>query len=675
MQKNAHNKGAKSSAPAKNRHKAAVKGSKPKSGNGYPKRNGASSYDQPRKPRAKRGAGEHPAAHQGERFSGTGRYEERGHGRDWDARGNDDRRQSGRGDRSNRTRSESAPEYRKRDRNDWYPQERSGGSRDNRYGKPERRDESRGRYDRNDRPQRDERYGRGGRPAGDDRYSRDNRGSGGRPSRDDRQSGGYRDSGRADDRRPDVRDDRGAKADRRPSDRGYSSDRGTRRDNVFAPNRDRGGRGSERKPYRGQAQANHVRGQNHTKTPSWQPTEDIVHEKIEATVVDPSSLPDSFYALGVDNRVVQKLADMGASTPFPIQAATIPDAMAGRNVLGRGRTGSGKTIAFGAPLVTRLLSMKQKKGAGRAPRALILAPTRELANQIDKTVQPLARAAGLFTTTVYGGVAQYKQVNALRKGVDIVIACPGRLEDLQEQGHLNLDQVMITVIDEADHMCELGFVEPVRRILGSLNPEGQKMLFSATLDNEVAALVKDFLPDHVAYEAPNEDQESGTIEHTVLLVEQREKRAIIEELAGLSDKTVIFTRTRAYAEQLADDLDDAGIRAVSLHGDLNQARRSRNLAKLTEGKVNVLVATDVAARGIHVDDVTLVIQADAPDEFKAYLHRAGRTGRAGKHGQVVTLIPRGRRRRMNELLSRAQIKAPMIEAQPGAPILEELARS
>src|SRR5690554_2029421 len=404
--------------------------------------------------------------------------------------------------------------------------------------------------------------------------------------------------------------------------------------------------------------------------------EDVVLERLEAQVLTAGDVEGkTFRDLGLGDNISRQLASMGAESPFPIQAATIPDVLAGKDVLGRGKTGSGKTIAFGAPLVERLMENNGGKGRteGRKPRALILAPTRELAMQIDRTVQPIARSVGLFTTTIVGGVPQQRQVMTLRRGVDIVIATPGRVEDLIEQGRLDLSQVTVTVLDEADHMCDLGFLEPVQRILEQTKPGGQKLLFSATLDKGVATLVKQFLVEPAVHEVAGEDQASSTIDHKVLLIEQRDKRAVIEQLAAGNGKTLVFARTRAFAEELADMLDDAGIPATSLHGDLNQARRTRNLQMLTSGRVNVLVATDVAARGIHVDDISLVIQADAPDEYKTYLHRSGRTGRAGKQGTVVTLINRSRKRRMDELLGRAEIDATMLNAAPGDQLLDQLA--
>ncbi|GAA4191622.1 DEAD/DEAH box helicase [Gryllotalpicola kribbensis] len=390
----------------------------------------------------------------------------------------------------------------------------------------------------------------------------------------------------------------------------------------------------------------------------------------------------TFADLGLGQGIVRALEGMGAERPFPIQAATIPDVLAGRDVLGRGRTGSGKTIAFGAPVAESLIrtgseeihaGKRSKRQQGRAPRALILAPTRELALQIDRTVQPIARSVGLFTTQIYGGVPQRAQVIALERGVDIVIGTPGRILDLVEQGRLDLSEVRITVLDEADHMCDLGFLEPVQTILRQTADGGQKLLFSATLDTGVAALVNEFLVEPAVHEVAGEDQASGTIDHRVLVIDHREKLEVIRQLADRDGKTLVFTRTRSYAEDVANGLEDEGVAAVALHGDLNQSKRTRNLEKLTKGRVNVLVATDVAARGIHVDDIDLVIQADAPDEYKTYLHRAGRTGRAGKTGVVVTLTSRGRTRRIEGLLERAEIEAEWDQVRPGDQLLTDLA--
>lgn len=408
------------------------------------------------------------------------------------------------------------------------------------------------------------------------------------------------------------------------------------------------------------------------------PGEDVVLERLAArTITREETEGLSFADLGLSERVVGALDGLGAKAPFPIQAATVPDAIAGRDVLGRGRTGSGKTIAFGAALVERLLMIRPKgsgpRRMGRAPRALVIAPTRELAMQIDRTVQPIARSAGLFTTRLFGGVPQARQVQSLRRGVDVVIGTPGRIEDLHAQGHLDLSEVVVTVLDEADQMCDLGFLEPMQRILRLVKPGGQRLLFSATLDAAVMALVDEFLHDPAVHEVAGESQDHADIDHRVLVVERRDRDAVLQQLAGSGGRVLIFARTRLGAERIAEELDACGVPAVALHGDLSQARRTRNLQQLSRGRVDVLVATDVAARGIHVDDIRLVLQADAPDEYKTYLHRAGRTGRAGKAGTVVTLVPPNRRRRMQALLERAEVRAPMIPAAPGGPELEQFA--
>ncbi|WP_216833137.1 DEAD/DEAH box helicase, partial [Clavibacter michiganensis] len=548
----------------------------------------------------------------------------------------------------------------------------------------------------NDRPARSERPSyndRAERPSYNDRNARTERPAyNDRPARGERPS--YNDSRPARTERPSYNDSRPARTER-PSygDRAERSERPSYNDRPARTERpsynDRPQR-SERPSYGDRPQRSERPSYDDARpkrdsdfypskegAPRHAPAEDVVLERLEAQATTAKDVDGvTFAALGLGQNIVRVLEELGAASPFPIQAATIPDVLAGRDVLGRGRTGSGKTIAFGAPLVERLLENDGAKNRkmGRKPRALILAPTRELAMQIDRTVQPIARSVGLFTTTIFGGVPQFKQVGALQRGVDILIATPGRLEDLIDQGRLDLSEIVVTVLDEADHMCDLGFLEPVQRILRQVKKDGQRLLFSATLDKGVATLVNEFLPSPSVHEVAGEDQASSTIDHRVLLIEQRDKAAIIEQLSSGEGKTLIFARTRAFAEQLADQLEDAGIPATSLHGDLNQARRTRNLQLLTSGKVRVLVATDVAARGIHVDDIGLVIQADAPDEYKSYLHRAGRTGRAGKQGTVVTLITKARRRRMDDLLGRAEIKATTVMAAAGDRVIADLAR-
>ena len=393
--------------------------------------------------------------------------------------------------------------------------------------------------------------------------------------------------------------------------------------------------------------------------------------------------------LGLGGNIVRALGELDAEKPFAIQAVTIPDVLAGYHLLGRARTGSGKTIAFGAALVERMMKLRAEgafpnekpkeqlkrgersarpvKHTARAPKALILAPTRELALQIDRTVQPIARVVGLFTGQFVGGQPFEPQLHALKRGVDIAIGTPGRIEDLAKRGHLSLGQIAITVIDEADHMAELGFIEPVQRILRQTRRGGQRLLFSATLDRGVDGLVREFMPRPAIHEIAGEgglDAASGdaadwrpqpNVSHRVCIVLREHKDdAIVQLVRDGFDGTgggraVVFCRTRAYAEMVTELLSGAGLRAISLHGDLSQARRERNLEKFTAGKADVLVATDVAARGIHVDDIDLVLQADPPDDPKAYVHRAGRTGRVGRAGSVITVIPRTRQKRTREL--------------------------
>ncbi|MGN6271796.1 MAG: DEAD/DEAH box helicase [Protaetiibacter sp.] len=551
---------------------------------------------------------------------------------------------------------ERAPAARKRD---------SGYGRDrDERGYGDRPRTERGYDDRafSDRPRRDER-------------SRPERAHGDRPHRlagDRPQRSSYGDERRRDER-PRFDAERPQREDRpryeKPRGGGYRDER-PRREAGDRPRRD-----YDDRPRRDYAPRDDRRPQERAPRPM---VEDVVLERLEAQATLAADVEGvTFGDLGLGQNIVRELAELGATAPFAIQAATIPDVLSGGDVLGRGRTGSGKTIAFGAPLVERLLQLQagdnKRREFGRAPRALILAPTRELALQIDRTVQPIARSVGLFTTQIYGGVPYARQLGALERGVDIVIGTPGRIQDLSASGKLDLSKVVITVLDEADHMCELGFAESVTEILDRTAEGGQRLLFSATLDKGVADIVERYLTDPAVHEVAGEDQASSTIEHRVLLLDQRDKQEVLIELASGPGKKLVFARTRAFAEQLADLLDDAGIRAESIHGDLNQSRRQRALDKFSNGRVTVLVATDVAARGIHVDDVGLVIQADAPDEYKAYLHRAGRTGRAGKDGLVVTLVPRNRRRRTEELLKRADIVAEWTPVEPGDALIEELA--
>jgi superfamily II DNA/RNA helicase len=350
-----------------------------------------------------------------------------------------------------------------------------------------------------------------------------------------------------------------------------------------------------------------------------------------------SSTPATFPELGVPAALVQVLSGLGIETPTPIQAATLADSLAGRDVLGRGRTGSGKTYAFLLPLVARLTASTSRRTA-RTPRALVLAPTRELVGQIEAALKPLAATAGLTTQTVFGGVGQNPQVAALRRGVDIVLACPGRLEDLIQQGACTLGSVEITILDEADHMADLGFLPSVTRLLGQTPARGQRMLFSATLDGAINGLVKRFLHNPATHEADSAQSPVSTMAHHVLHVNRDQRVPVLADLTSAPGRTVVFTRTKHGAKALAKQLNARGVPTVELHGNLSQNARTRNMDAFHAGVASTLVATDIAARGIHVDDVALVVHADPPVEHKAYTHRSGRTARAGQDGTVVTLM-------------------------------------
>ncbi|WP_169164473.1 DEAD/DEAH box helicase [Cellulomonas taurus] len=380
----------------------------------------------------------------------------------------------------------------------------------------------------------------------------------------------------------------------------------------------------------------------------------------------------TFIDLGVPAVLARTLADAGITEPFPIQTATLPDTMAGTDVLGRGRTGSGKTLAFSLPVVTRLAASGRQRTSGR-PRALILAPTRELASQIHATIAPLADALGLTSTTVFGGVGQGPQVAALKKGIDILVACPGRLEDLIKQGLCSLDAIEITVLDEADHMADLGFLPVVRRLLDRTPAGGQRLLFSATLDNGVDTLVKRYLHQPVTHSVDPAVAPVSTMTHHVFaLADADAKKQVLRELASGTGRRVLFTRTKHQAKKLAKQLTADGIPAVDLQGNLGQGARERNLAAFTSGEVRVLVATDIAARGIHVDDVELVVHVDPPAEHKAYLHRSGRTARAGSGGVVVTLQLPEQAGDVRDLTRKAKINVTPERVTPGSAVITEL---
>ncbi|WP_326557770.1 DEAD/DEAH box helicase [Micromonospora sp. NBC_01796] len=384
------------------------------------------------------------------------------------------------------------------------------------------------------------------------------------------------------------------------------------------------------------------------------------------------SVPSSFAELGVPAPLVAALDQVGITSPFPIQTATLPDALSGRDVLGRGRTGSGKTYAFAIPLLARLTASRPTRRPGR-PRSLILAPTRELATQIEATIAPLAAALSLRTMTVFGGVGARPQVNALRAGVDIVIACPGRLADHVSTGEAVLDAVEITVLDEADHMADLGFLPVVKRLLDRTPAASQRLLFSATLDAGVDVLVRRYLTNPVTHSVDSATSPVAAMTHHVLRVRHDDRLPVLIDLAAAPGRTLVFTRTKRGAKKLTSQLVASGVSAVELHGNLAQNVRTRNLAAFSTGDARTLVATDIAARGIHVDDVTLVIHADPPAEHKAYLHRSGRTARAGASGTVVTLMTEDQVADVRDLTRQAGINPTITPLRPGHALLAELA--
>ncbi len=376
---------------------------------------------------------------------------------------------------------------------------------------------------------------------------------------------------------------------------------------------------------------------------------------------------NGFAALGLPAAIVERLARDGITTPFPIQMATIPDALAGRDVLGRGQTGSGKTFAFGLPTLARLAA--GDRALARRPRALILTPTRELAMQISDALEPLVHVMGLRHKLVAGGMPYPPQLMALDRGVELLIATPGRLNDLIDRGAVQLTDTEIMILDEADHMAEMGFLPEITAILDGLPAGGQRLLFSATLDRGVDAVVERYLKDAVTHSTDAATASVATMEHHILLIDPMHKKSITAEVANREGRTLVFVRTKLGADRVAEQLREQGVFAAALHGGLNQGARNRVLAAFRDGTLPVLVATDVAARGIHVDDVSVVLQADPPADHKDYLHRSGRTARAGDKGTVVTLALPHQKRGMERLARDAGVDVVPTRATPGDALL------
>ncbi|MCX5211491.1 DEAD/DEAH box helicase [Kitasatospora sp. NBC_00240] len=379
-------------------------------------------------------------------------------------------------------------------------------------------------------------------------------------------------------------------------------------------------------------------------------------EADEAEDVEPAEPTVTFGDLGLHDDVVRALAKRGVTTPFPIQAATIPDALAGKDVLGRGRTGSGKTLSFGLPLLTRIAAAEGRTKP-KHPRGLILVPTRELAMQVADALEPFGSVLGLKLKVVCGGTSMSNQIYALERGVDVLVATPGRLRDLINRNTAKLDEVMVTVLDEADQMADMGFLPEVTEILDKVPSGGQSLLFSATLENEIDSLVKRYLKNPVTHEVDAAQGAVTTMSHHILVVKPKDKAPITNAIAARKGRTIIFVRTQMGADRVAEQLIEAGVKADALHGGMTQGARTRVLGDFKDGYLNVVVATDVAARGIHVDDIDLVLNVDPAGDHKDYLHRSGRTARAGRSGAVVTLVLPHQRRGVFRLMEDAGVDA------------------
>ncbi|MFE5641161.1 DEAD/DEAH box helicase, partial [Streptomyces sp. NPDC056543] len=398
------------------------------------------------------------------------------------------------------------------------------------------------------------------------------------------------------------------------------------------------------------------------------PENDEIVEAVEATEIVETEASDvteaaeaesseptiTFADLGLPEGVVRKLAQNGVTTPFPIQAATIPDALAGKDILGRGRTGSGKTLSFGLPTLAQLAGGHTEK---KKPRAVILTPTRELAMQVADALQPYGDVLGLKIKVVCGGTSMGNQIYALERGVDILVATPGRLRDIINRGACSLENVQVAVLDEADQMSDLGFLPEVTELLDQVPEGGQRMLFSATMENEIGTLVKRYLNNPVSHEVDSAQGNVTTMSHHVLVVKPKDKAPVTAAIAARKGRTIIFVRTQLGADRIAEQLVEAGVKADALHGGMTQGARTRVLADFKDGYVNALVATDVAARGIHVDGIDLVLNVDPAGDHKDYLHRSGRTARAGRSGVVVSLALPHQRRQIFRLMEDAGVDA------------------
>ena len=537
---------------------------------------------------------------------------------------------------------------------------RSYGSRDDR---PARSGDSRS----NDSRSNDRRDDRAPRTFG----NRDDRPARSYGARDDRPARGNdsRSSDRSDDRAPrsfERRDDRAPRTndrDRPARSYGARDDRAPRTYGNERPPRTY----EKREP--GAPRSDFKRDENYgkrTDRPARTYEKHTPRPVIDTTPVIVAE-DNAFAVLGLPAALVERLAREGITTPFPIQTATIPDALAGRDVLGRGQTGSGKTFAFGLPTLARLAA--GDRALARRPRALVLTPTRELAMQISDALEPYVHVMGLRHKLVAGGMPYPPQLMALDRGVDLLIATPGRLKDLIERGAVQLTDIAIMILDEADHMAEMGFLPEITSILDALPEGGQRLLFSATLDRGVDEVVKRYLHDAVTHSTDAVTASVTTMEHHILLIDPQHKKSITAEVANREGRTLVFVRTKLGADRVAEQLREQGVFAAALHGGLAQNARNRVLNAFKDGSLPVLVATDVAARGIHVDDIGVVLQADPPADHKDYLHRSGRTARAGEKGSVITLALPHQKRGMERLAREAGVDVVATRATPGDALL------
>ena len=431
-----------------------------------------------------------------------------------------------------------------------------------------------------------------------------------------------------------------------------------------APRRSSSGRGQTRRPSGGSSRP--------SAPPVRSDLELALDAAADAAAAETDAPDATFQSLGLPDKLVSALARRDLHAPFAIQTRSIPDALAGRDVLGRGATGSGKTLAFGLPLLTRLVGGERLRGM---PRGLVLVPTRELAQQVHDAIAPLAQALDLKVSAVYGGASMGRQIDQLRRGIDVVVATPGRLQDLIEQRECALDRVQITVLDEADHMADLGFMPAVTALLDLTSPDAQRLLFSATLDRGVDKLVRQYLKDPAIHAVASAESTVTTMDHRVYAVQHSAKVDIAAEIAARPGRTLFFVRTKHGADRLALQLRKVGVEAGAIHGNLTQHARKRALENFTTGHARVLVATDVAARGIHVDDVDLVVHYDPPADHKDYLHRSGRTARAGASGTVLSFITSDQVREHQRMRERAGVDASAVSVVTGHPAVRELAES